>query len=284
MNSLDLSQKAPGLRAPRKPTESKARHGATESAASIRKLFAAIDNESSLRHCLAHVSQVLVSLFDAEVCTVSLSEQGRVATSSRRPAAGEVEAIGQGRLPEFQMESALDRISGSKASAILPFVDLRTEVGGFRVSPLHGHAMVSPIVAAKSRLGTVVLMSPAQNYCFDPDDLQLLDTITLYLGQVLHARRMRDLLDSRLLHLAMPTDVARTVNQIRMGSVPALDKMTRIVAKSFFREMTKAGFGSHQIIRAATEIISELHNHLQKRPTHQKELRSPVPAESGVVS
>jgi hypothetical protein len=121
------------------------------------------------------------------------------------------------------------------------------------------------VIAGNTVLGVAVLVWPADGQSFDHDKLHLLDFITLYLGEALYARRLRDLLDSRLLHLALTSDVERTINQVRVGSVPTLDKMTRIVAKSFFREMTKAGFGTNQIIGAATEIISELHGHLQKR-------------------
>jgi len=42
------------------------------------------------------------------------------------------------------------------------------------------------------------------------------------------------------------------------------DQVVKILAKSFFKEMSKAGFGSDQIVRAASEIIDQLCVNLQR--------------------
>jgi L-methionine (R)-S-oxide reductase len=41
------------------------------------------------------------------------------------------------------------------------------------------------------------------------------------------------------------------------------EDVARILARSFFREMTKAGFESAQIVGAASELIDQLHHQLQ---------------------
>ena len=40
--------------------------------------------------------------------------------------------------------------------------------------------------------------------------------------------------------------------------------LAKLVAKSFFRELTKSGFGPNQIIEIATEVLNLLHNTLNK--------------------
>ena len=40
--------------------------------------------------------------------------------------------------------------------------------------------------------------------------------------------------------------------------------MANILAKSFFKEMTRAGFGSSQIVNAASEIIAQLSGSLNR--------------------
>jgi len=257
--------------APRFPSSDGGWPDTPKLAGNIRDLFAAVGSQTSLRVYLEHVVQVLVSLFEAEGCTISLLEQGDVATSKAAPADGVASSTRQGVRAEIQMEAALERLLETKTAVFLPAADLQATDKGSRVGTFRGHAMLSPIIAGESVLGMVVVVCSGPDSRFDRDKLHLLEAIALYLGQALYARRLSDLLNSRLLHLALTSDVGRTVNQIRLGSVPALDKMTRIVAKSFFREMTKAGFGSHQIIRAATEIISELHSHLQKRSAPREE-------------
>jgi hypothetical protein len=91
-----------------------------------------------------------------------------------------------------------------------------------------------------------------------------LDSIGLFLAKAIQTQQLQGLLDSRLVQLALTQSVGRAGDRVRMESVPHLDRMTRIVARSFYREMTRAGFGSQQIISAATEIISELSNSLQR--------------------
>jgi hypothetical protein len=218
---------------------------------------------------MKHLVDGLVSLFEAESCVVNLLQQGQVATSSSATDRGPAGSGQRGLAATPQTEAVIEHLLGSKSSIILPATQSQAEDVGSQ-----GPAMLSPIVVGDTVLGVVIAVRPAKERPFDGEDLHLLDTVTLYLGQAIHARRLRDLLDSRLLHLALTTDLERTLKEIRVGSVPALDKMTRIVAKSFFREMSKAGFGSHQIIRAATEIISELHRHLQKRSTQMDEFCS----------
>jgi hypothetical protein len=42
------------------------------------------------------------------------------------------------------------------------------------------------------------------------------------------------------------------------------DEVARILAKSFFKEMTGAGFGEAQIVQAASEIIGQLNSSVQR--------------------
>jgi L-methionine (R)-S-oxide reductase len=42
------------------------------------------------------------------------------------------------------------------------------------------------------------------------------------------------------------------------------EDVAKILARSFFREMTKAGFESAQIVGAASELIDQLNHQLQQ--------------------
>jgi Fe-S cluster assembly ATPase SufC len=42
------------------------------------------------------------------------------------------------------------------------------------------------------------------------------------------------------------------------------EDVAKILARSFFREMTKAGFESGQIVSAATELIDQLNHRLKE--------------------
>lgn len=229
----------------------------------IRDLFATIGTQDNLGDTMEHLVDGLVRFFDAESCVVDLLQQGQVTSSKPAPLGIIAGAPRSGPRGTRKIEAVLGHLLESKTSIILPHPQATGGDGDADAGASRGHAMVSPIVAGDTVLGLVTVTGPVEERPFDGDDLHLLDTITLYLGQAIHARCLRDLLDSRLLHLAIGNEPERSSTQVRVGSVPTLDKMTRIVARSFYREMTKAGFGSHQIITAATEIISELHSNLK---------------------
>jgi hypothetical protein len=56
------------------------------------------------------------------------------------------------------------------------------------------------------------------------------------------------------------------------------DQVAKILAKSFYKEMTRAGFGSSQIVNAATEIIAQLSGSLHR---HSKRMERETVEPSG---
>jgi len=74
----------------------------------------------------------------------------------------------------------------------------------------------------------------------------------------------RHLLRSRYLQAA----VAREAEPATAGSLDAIGndpvRISKLLAKSFYKEMAAAGFGSDHIITATTEIISLLNENLGK--------------------
>ena len=240
--------------------------GKPTSARDIRNLFAALGNEPDLHGYLEHLVEALIALFDAEGCTIDLIGQGQFAISKPDSQAAWIGSGEDAPHSAIQMQDVLDRLLETKSSILVSASKPQGGHGGSQVVCSPACTMLSPIVAGDAVLGVVKVVCSAEEHRFDRDNLHLLDTITLYLGQALYARRLGEVLDSRLLRLASVTEGER-IKPVRVGSIPALDKVTRIVAKSFYREMTKAGFGTHQIIRAATEIISELQSTLRERCT-----------------
>jgi hypothetical protein len=63
----------------------------------------------------------------------------------------------------------------------------------------------------------------------------------------------------------------KTISEIISGSGQNPNHIARILAKSFYREMTIAGFSFNQIIYAASEVISELSNSLRKHSASHKQ-------------
>jgi hypothetical protein len=56
----------------------------------------------------------------------------------------------------------------------------------------------------------------------------------------------------------------QTIGDIVAQSIQNPSQLSKLLARSFYREMTRAGFDFNQIIGAATEIISELASNVRK--------------------
>ena len=97
---------------------------------------------------------------------------------------------------------------------------------------------------------------------------QGLKIVTVYIGMSLHTLQLQNLLHSRYVQIALAHSAEDTVGRV-LAAVPHPVRLVRILAKSFYREMTKAGFGANEIISAASQIISELTASLKRHARRQ---------------
>ncbi|WP_192499606.1 GAF domain-containing protein [Burkholderia cepacia] len=124
--------------------------------------------------------------------------------------------------------------------------------------------MSSAIVSHEKIIGIVHVYRTPQQCDFDVKDLQLLDTLTFMCNLAIEAMQLRKILASRLTRIALTHSTDNTVEQIVTDFAKNPNRIARILAKSFYREMTRAGFGCNQMIQVASEIISELSNSVRK--------------------
>lgn len=127
-----------------------------------------------------------------------------------------------------------------------------------------GSLLCVPIRIDGAIVGVVNAANPATASAFGPTELGLLDIVALFIGKAIQVQQLQRLLDSRfaqlalLLHTGQPgADAARTAYRNP-------EDIVRILARSFFREMTKVGFEPAQIVGAASELIGQLNLQLQQ--------------------
>lgn len=99
-----------------------------------------------------------------------------------------------------------------------------------------------------------------------PLALPTLQLIALYAGKAMHAAQLQGVLASRFAQLALLRDAPVSATAYRDPG-----RLARVLAKSFYREMVRAGFASGQIVQAATEIISELNSQLTRAKADVRE-------------
>ncbi len=118
---------------------------------------------------------------------------------------------------------------------------------------------VPALMSAPVRIdGRTVGVLNATGVAFSESELGLFEVIALFIGKPVQAIQLQGLLASRFAQLAL----------VREGGLgPAAyqnpDDLARILARSFFKGMTKAGFAPGQIVSAASELIGQLNGTLQ---------------------
>jgi GAF domain-containing protein len=126
-----------------------------------------------------------------------------------------------------------------------------------------------PIILGEQVIGVINVSSPLQSQCFDEEDLELLKLFALFVAKSIHSVQLQAIMRSKFVEIAVARELEEK-QTVQMAAIhPNPSKLAKIVAKSFFRELTKAGFGPNQVIEIATEVLYLLKKSLDK---HKKRL------------
>ncbi|AET93009.1 hypothetical protein BYI23_C008630 [Burkholderia sp. YI23] len=166
-------------------------------------------------------------------CVVSIPVDARVA----EVCAGHTAAFGEVHIGE--------------KTAIVEYSDTRDKM--FAVLALNGQV-----------IGVVQVSGPQERRHFDEHDLKLLRILGMFVTKAVEADRLQRLVASPFARMTLKRSSDQTIGDIVAQSVQNPSQLSKMLARSFYREMTRAGFNFNQIIGAATEIISELASNVRK--------------------
>jgi len=88
--------------------------------------------------------------------------------------------------------------------------------------------------------------------------------VALLVGKSVQVSQLQGLLKSRFAQMAVVSEAQGLLAGAFTAESLDTGKVVKMVAKTFYREMTKAGFRREHIVSAATEIISLLSESLDK--------------------
>ncbi len=132
-----------------------------------------------------------------------------------------------------------------------------------------GAFMICPIVMSGRPAGVLNVSEPIGRTAFTNADQEQAELAALLIGRVIHIARLDRLLDSRFAQMAFTLEGAGDACSVIALSAHEPDRVAKMLAKAFFREMRHCGFTPNQIIHAAGEIISELTGSLHR---HKKRI------------
>lgn len=133
----------------------------------------------------------------------------------------------------------------------------------------------APIAIGAKRYGVIRIHRSGAG--FGLDDWQHLQLIGWCIARTVEAIRLQSVLGSHFTKLALAPANGRSARQVIAASAQHPDKTARLLARTFYRELARAGFTCNQIIGAASEIISQLSSNL-------REHKSPAPARDVATS
>lgn len=116
----------------------------------------------------------------------------------------------------------------------------------------------SPIRIGQHVVGAVNLSRAGHRAGCGPADLDVIAAIAQLLAQTFQLNRLEQILSSQFAQLAIARQAGGQNNDAVLQAGADPERLARLLAKSFYREMTKLGLDSSQIIVAASEIISQL--------------------------
>ena len=122
-------------------------------------------------------------------------------------------------------------------------------------------ALMSAPVRIDGRLVGVVNVTGA---AFDDTELHLLEVMALFIGKSVQVIQLQRLLASRFAQMALVREANERGRNAAGTAYQNPEDVARILARSFYKEMTRSGFAPAQIVGAATELIDQLKGMLQE--------------------
>jgi L-methionine (R)-S-oxide reductase len=131
----------------------------------------------------------------------------------------------------------------------------------------------APILVSDRVIGVINVSLPEEKVCFSELDLEILELFARQAAQSVQILHLQGMLKSRFVAMAVTQELeAILAGDLYHGETdlfeiavhPHPPKLAKIVAKAFFKELTRAGFGARQVIEIATEVLNLLQNTLDK--------------------
>lgn len=220
----------------------------------------------SLDENLQQLAAVTAKILGAENCSIMLLNDGEsenmrmsvCACHGPLPAAAYKESIGKG-------DGIAGYVIATGQSLLIEDID-QSEFAkrARRANDPRKSLMSSPITINGRIVGVANVSGHAHGGAFSLADLNLLDVVVLFIGKSIQVFQLQSILNSRFAQLALVQEAKKNMGNSLGSAFQNPDQVAKILAKSFYKEMARAGFGSNQIINAASEIIHQLSSNLQR--------------------
>jgi len=238
--------------------------------------------EGSFDDNMQQLAAIAAKVLNAENCSLMLLNDGEMENLRMRvcasygplPAAAYKESTGKG-------EGIAGRVIATGKALLIDDIH-QSEFAQWarRANDPRKSLLSSPITINGRIIGVVNISGHLQGCAFNMDDLSLLDVVALFIGKAIQVVQLQNILNSRFAQMAIAQEAKKNLGGALANAVQNPDQVAKILAKSFYKEMTRAGFGSSQIINAASEIIGQLSGSLNRHSKRMERETADFPKET----
>lgn len=226
-----------------------------------------LDEQTNLDESLDEMVAMAANILNATTCSIMLFKEAEDSPGFRLRLFAK-----HGELPQRAFAEAVkvnDGIAGRVAASGEAL--LVKDIGQTEFLPLarrpespNKSFMCVPIVINRKVIGVLNVSNPIDGRAFDYGDLNLSVFVALLVGKSVQVNQLQGLLRSRFAQLAVASQTQGLLSGALHADSLDAPKVVKMVARTFYREMTKAGFHREHVVSAATEIISLLSESLDR--------------------
>jgi len=226
-------------------------------------------SEGSLEHSLQGQARECARLLGADSCSIMLLSgaeagkgDGRLRVHAHAGAPGD-------RLPAAALEASIGRGEAICGQVLASGQALLVEDIGKSAYALLARRPADPgrsMMSAPIRIdGRTVGVANVAGAGFTGEELVVFEVVCLFIGKAIQVAQLQHLLASRFAREALVREAEAGTDAVALGAYRNPEQVAGILARSFYQELTRAGFEAPQIVGAASEIIDQLNNKLHRK-------------------
>lgn len=222
----------------------------------------AFEPAGNFEDSLAQLAAQVAELLGANRVSIMLRDIGQRGRGALKLAALYGEPLANWPVLPPQLDGIANRVLATGRSMLVE--DVRRSEFADWARHGGGSFLACPLIIAKKPAGVLNASQPRGRTAFDPTDLMLAETAALLVARAIQTMRLTQVLDSRFAQMALALEGGGDCANMTRLSAHEPERVAKLLAKAFYREMHRCGFTPNQIIHAAGEIISELTESLNR--------------------
>ncbi len=225
------------------------------------------EQQGSLESFISETADRVAKILQVDNCCIALvKEDGNTNHVNITVFSGQEPVYDSPFLESFPLDESLARHVAATGEALL-IEDLRRCPIPLTAGPekdLDRSLISAPIINDNKIIGVINIHSPTDEYLFNNDDLRVVRLLALFIGKSMEVVQLRNLYNSKYARWAEVLKAKERLENTIPFAVQDPKAMAKLLAKTFYKDMRRAGFGTNEIINTASEIISLLNSNLKE--------------------